>query len=110
MNGPTFTETRAVLLVDLHVRVGDMLNAFLTGRNAHNTSMYFFGVCDNQTELTWNLSMAEETLMASFEEKKKLPTSEMPRIQLCCMLANLPTISFILTSQLSSLESVVVAK
>ena len=76
MQGPVFTDTRAVLMFDLFVRVGDFMQAYCKIRNTFGASMYFFGLCENQTEHSWILSDLEDQLSAGFLEEGKLPSGE----------------------------------
>ena len=76
MIGPNWKNVRGCFLVDLWVKVGDMLDAFLNSRSGWKVNAYYIGLCENQTELAWVMNATETKLAEEFEAMKQLPTGE----------------------------------
>ncbi len=61
-------EHKAVLFIDTFVNVGDWLNGFVTARNSlTNTSAFFFGMCESQSDLDWAHANLIETLTGLYK-------------------------------------------
>ena len=53
LEGITFTERTAILVVDFSPDVGDMFRAFLSARARMTMPMYFFGACQHDVHRDW---------------------------------------------------------
>ncbi len=64
----------ALLFMDLNVKHGDFLQGFINARGGISTSSFFYGLCENQTELNWVLASATDVLTGEFlSGKTSLP-------------------------------------
>ena len=67
--GSSLTDIPAVIIIDLFVRVGDLLEAFCSQRAIHTTpSLFYVGVCENQLELDWVHKIVQESLADKYEQ------------------------------------------
>ena len=53
---------KAMLLLDLNVRTGDLLEAFVSHRKQFNAPFFYMGCCSNQVEMDWILHTIQEHL------------------------------------------------
>lgn len=67
LDGPSFAETQAVTIVDLYPRVGDLQMAFMKQRQLFtNASLFYVGVCEDQTEQDWITEHILESLVEAY--------------------------------------------
>ena len=54
VNGADLSEIPGVILIDLHPRVGDLMEAFCRQQAMYTrTSLVYFGICEARMELNW---------------------------------------------------------
>ncbi|CAK0897612.1 unnamed protein product [Prorocentrum cordatum] len=61
-DGANLEGIKAVLILDLNVRTGDFLEAFVSHRKQFNAPFFFFGCCANQVEMDWVLHTVQESI------------------------------------------------
>jgi hypothetical protein len=65
--GISLADIPAVLVLDLYPRVGDLSFAFCKHRNLQNsTSLFYFGVCEDQREADWITASLKEDLVENY--------------------------------------------
>jgi hypothetical protein len=67
--GPCLADVPGILVLDLYPRVGDLAFAFCKHRNLQNqnsTSLFYFGVCEDQREADWISSSLKEDLVENY--------------------------------------------
>ena len=62
MTGANLSDVAGVIVLDLHVKVGDFLRAFAFNRAMFNCPTFFIGVCETQMELDWVTADVIDTL------------------------------------------------
>ena len=75
--GTDLSSVKASVFLDLHVKVGDFLEAFLMKRSGFPTSFFYYGVCENQVELDWVLNQAQKYLEVQvMDGKMQIPGAQ----------------------------------
>ena len=68
LDGSNLSDTLGLLMVDCYVKYGDFLLAFILQRAAFNVSTFYFGVCENQSELDWAWNIARDVLSLRYQD------------------------------------------
>ena len=70
LTGANLDGMRAVLWIDLHLKVGETLIGFFNTRNIVSTSQFFIGFCDDQTEAQWVHQSTKEFIIQKVKDKE----------------------------------------
>ena len=62
MTGSKFTEVKAVMFLDLHVKVGELTRAFAFNRSMFDLPTFYVGICECQTDKDWVLADITEAV------------------------------------------------
>ena len=68
-----------VMIVDLRVSTGQLLNAFMNKRNAHNIQLFYIGLCADMVEHEWAGASAvdQDTVHANLDVVMLVPGNEL---------------------------------
>ena len=77
MAGAKLSDIPALLVMDLYVNVGEMVNAFALNRASFSCITFLFGVCEDQVHMDWVLHELVEMLSTKYMEGRlKLPNGQ----------------------------------
>ena len=73
ITGANLSEQKALLILDCNVKYGGSLLGWISARAAMPITTFFFGVCDDQVELTWLEATLKDHLSQLYDSGELRP-------------------------------------